>query len=59
MDQEKFEIKNQRGLTVYLSADVWEKLDSLWRQKKVKSKTQFFINCVENAEEILNVLEGK
>ena len=59
MNQEKFEIKNQRGLTVYLPNDVWEKLDSLWRQKKIKSKTQFFINCVENAEEILNVLEVK
>ena len=54
MNQEK-EIKNQRGSTVYLPADVWEKLDILWRQKKIKSKTQFFINCVENAEEMVKM----
>ena len=59
MNQEKFEILNQKGVTFYLPADVWEKLDSLWRQKKIKSKTEFLKKCIENSEEVLKVLEGK
>lgn len=59
MNQEIFEITNQRGLTIYLPADVWEKLDCLWRGKKIKSKTAFLKSCIENAEKVISVLEGK
>ena len=58
MNQEK-EILNQRGITFYLPVDVWEKLDSLWRQKKIKSKTGFLKKCIENSEKVLKVLEVK
>ena len=59
MNQEKFEITNQRGITFYLPADVWEKLDVLWRQKKIKSKTEFLKKCIEQSEKVLKVLEVK
>jgi len=59
MNQEKNEILNQRGITFYLPADVWEKLDFLWRSKKIKSKTEFLKKCIENYEKVLKVLGGK
>lgn len=59
MNQEKIEITNQRGLTIYLPSDVWEKLDSLWRAKKIKSKTAFLKTCIENAEKVISILEKK
>lgn len=59
MNQENNEIKNQRGITFYLPVAVWEKLDVIWRQKKIKSKTEFLKKCIENSEKVLKVLEGK
>ena len=48
-----------KQIIVKVPADVWEKLDYLWRQKKIKSKTAFLKSCIENAEKVINVLEEK
>lgn len=48
-----------KQIIIKVPADVWEKLDSLWRQKKIKSKTEFLKKCIENSEKVLKVLEVK
>ena len=52
-------MEKEKLITVRLPADVWEKLDSLWRAKKIKSKTAFLKSCIENAEKVISVLEEK
>lgn len=51
--------ENFKLVTINLPDALWEKLDNLWRTKKIKSKTQFFTDCVENFEKVLKVLEKK
>lgn len=48
-----------KQIIIKVPADVWEKLDSLWRQKKIKSKTEFLKKCIEQSEKVLKVLEVK
>lgn len=48
-----------KQIIIKVPNDVWEKLDALWRGKKIKSKTAFLKSCIENAEKVISVLEGK